>query len=237
MLRRSPRRFLRIHAFIHPPRALQSVFVSAPLHELPDSPRPRARKRQRLTRAISLRQVNQVLRHALFPQHPRDHVVVFSLPPQSRLHDRPPARRLEEIKVGNHHVVHRQRQVVRKALCSFFRPLLQFRVHWKGHLRHFVKVPPRGRQVPGLVVGLSRGKLRLHYFNQVGNPARHPRCQRNQRLRLQVPQRQVPDGARSRLQHPCLHWLCLRHLCHVCLLCLLRFQRRGVRLHRPLRRI
>src|SRR5579859_3327781 len=40
VLRRRPRRFLRIHPLVHPPGPLQSILVPAPLHELPDPSRP-----------------------------------------------------------------------------------------------------------------------------------------------------------------------------------------------------
>jgi hypothetical protein len=91
---------------------LQSIFISAPRHELPDPARTCSRKRQGLKRALRLRQVNQVLRHALFSQYPLNHSAVTPRASQTGFHNGPPARGLEKIQKRKYFIVHRQRQVV-----------------------------------------------------------------------------------------------------------------------------
>ena len=138
MLRRRVRGLLGILAFIDPPGVPEAVLLPSVGHELPDPPRTGARKRQRLEGAFGLRQVDQVLRQALFPQHAGDHLAITPGTPQSGFHDGAAARRLEKIEKGKHLVVHGQRQVVGKVLSRFLGPLFQSRIDRKGHLRHFV---------------------------------------------------------------------------------------------------
>src|SRR5205807_8447248 len=102
MLRGGVRSFLGVLAFIDPPGMPKSVFLPAVGHELPDSPRPRARKRQRLERAFRLRQVDQILWQALFPQHAGNHLAITPGATQSGFHDGAAARRLEKIEKGKY---------------------------------------------------------------------------------------------------------------------------------------
>src|SRR5260370_1079801 len=85
MLRGGVRGLLGILAFVDPPGMAKAVLLPTVGHELPDSPRPRARKRQRLERAFRLRQVDQVLRHALFPQNAGNHLPVAPGAPLSSI--------------------------------------------------------------------------------------------------------------------------------------------------------
>ena len=66
----------------------------------------------RLEGAFGLRQVNQILRHALFLQHAPNHFAVASRAAQPGFHDGAAARRLEIIQVSQHRIVDRQRKVV-----------------------------------------------------------------------------------------------------------------------------
>jgi hypothetical protein len=80
---------------------------------LPHPARARFGHRLRLERALGLRQVNQILRHAFFLQHPPDHVAVAPLAAKPGFDDGAAARRLEKIQIGENLIVDRQRNVMR----------------------------------------------------------------------------------------------------------------------------
>ena len=93
MPRRGPRGFFRIAAVVDPVAAVEIVFLAARRHKLPDAARPGARNRVRLESALGLRQIDQVLRHALLREYAANHVAVAPGPVETVLDDRPPARR------------------------------------------------------------------------------------------------------------------------------------------------
>ena len=106
------RGFLRIEALVHVRRARQSVeFVVG--HELPHTASVRvAIKSARIEARLGHRQIDQVLRHALFGHHPLDHRLVAAAALEG-VEQRVVAllRVGKEIDVGGHIVVHDQRQI------------------------------------------------------------------------------------------------------------------------------
>ena len=92
-------------------------------------------------------------------------------------------------------------------------PAFQHPVH------RVVKIPPRRFEVSRFVIGFARSELRLHLFDQIGNPTRRFRQQGNHFRRRQLPLRQFRNYRHFRLL--------LRH----------RPQRGSLRLHRLFRRV
>src|SRR5260370_37770997 len=91
MLRSGVRGLLGVLAFIDPPSVPKAVFLPAISYELPDPSRAGARKGQRLERAFRLRQVDQILRQALFPHHAMNHHAINPPSAQSRFHASAPS--------------------------------------------------------------------------------------------------------------------------------------------------
>src|SRR5229473_2781968 len=138
MLRSGVRGLFGILAFVNPPGVAEPIFMAAVGHELPDPPRPGARKSQRLEGAFGLRQVDQILRQALFLQNAGNHLAITSGAAQSGFHDGASARRLKKIEKGEYLVVDGQRQVVGNVFGRLLRPFFQPWINGKSHLRHFV---------------------------------------------------------------------------------------------------
>ncbi len=138
MLRGRARGLFRILPFVDPPGMPQTVFHPAIRDELPNSACASSRQRERLERALRLRQINQVLRNSFFMQDARNHFAITARTAQTRLHNGAPARSLEKIEEGQHFVVHRKRQVMRNVLGRFLGPLFQSRIDGERHLRHFI---------------------------------------------------------------------------------------------------
>src|SRR5260370_37959251 len=111
MLRSGVRGLLGVLAFIDPPSVPKAVFLPAISYELPDPSRAGARKGQRLERAFRLRQVDQILRQALFPQHARNHLAITPGAAPSGFHDGAAARSLEKIEEGKYLIIHGQPQL------------------------------------------------------------------------------------------------------------------------------
>ena len=88
--RSGARGLLRILAVIHPPVALQAVAARPAGHELPDSTSADSRQSERVEARFGLRQVNQILRNALFLQDAANHRVVAARANQ-RVFERAPA--------------------------------------------------------------------------------------------------------------------------------------------------
>src|ERR1700733_1440703 len=110
MMCRSARRLLRILPVIDPPAAFESVALSAAAHELPHAASPSARNSQRMESRLRLREINQFLRNAFFPQNAPNHILVAARASQSTL-QRPAPAIGKIINIAGNLVGHDQRQI------------------------------------------------------------------------------------------------------------------------------
>ena len=128
---------------------------------MPRAPGPR--NRLRLKRRLRLRQINQILRHALFFQHPPDHVFIAPRAPQTRFDDQPSVLGLEKTQVLQHRIVHAQRHVVRD--FHQFRDgfLCQTRVarRQSGQIGNFIDGRGLGHALGGIVGFIGLGIVEI----------------------------------------------------------------------------
>src|SRR5262249_40182246 len=112
-------------------------------------------KRRWLERAFRLRQIDQVLRHALFAQDSRDLTAVFPRPAESGLHIRSPRRRWEKVQNENTSSFTRNRRAGGNLLGRFPAAAFQPRVDGKGHVGDFVDRRRYGRRLLETVTGVE----------------------------------------------------------------------------------
>ena len=185
MLGRRPCRFFRVAALVHPVAPVEIVFLAAGSHELPDASRPGARNCVRLEGAFRLRQVDQVLRHALLGEHATDHVAIAPGAIETVFDNGPAARRREETQILKYGFVHRERQIVVYSNQLGFSLRGQARIaRRQRHILDFVDRRGCGRRVCFLflVVAFDRVDLvRIHdaaqLIEELAQPGVGPRLE------------------------------------------------------------
>src|SRR3954470_22148649 len=77
--------FLRVLPIIRPGIAMQVVSPGAARHELPDSASSGTRNRIRMEARFGLRQIDEILRNAFFPERALDHLPIASATSETAL--------------------------------------------------------------------------------------------------------------------------------------------------------
>jgi len=192
VLGRRPRGLFRIQPVVGIACLFQPVLLAPESHELPHPRGPCAGYRARVKARFRLRQVDQLLRHALFRQDPLNHRPVPPGPLQTRYQGAVAASH-EIVDVTRDRIVHRKRQLRGGGQRLFLQLVLQVGIHREGHLQNIFE---RGL-VESLLIQVDRCAQsrqvvtvdRLNHGFQLALPRATVRLREFARLQHQVQRR------------------------------------------------